>query len=847
MAQVTAWETLPARPARTAPIPPELHPHLQEKLRSQGIADLYTHQHQALAHLLARAHVALVTPTASGKSLVYHLAALDALLREPQATALYLFPTKALAQDQRAWLERWSPLQADPPVAVAIYDGDTPSHLRPRIRRETRLLITNPDMLHVGILPHHTAWARFLAGLQVVVVDEMHTYRGVFGSHVANVLRRLRRLARLYGATPRFVLTSATVANPQELAERLVEAPVAVVDDNGAPQGQRHLVFYNPPLVDPVQGLRRSSLLESQRLAARFLEAGVQTIVFGRSRITVELLLTYLRDRMARTGDEDLVRGYRGGYLPEERRAIEAGLREGTIRGVVATNALELGIDIGQLQAAVLCGYPGTLASTWQQIGRVGRGDEPSLAVLVAGPDPLDQYLVRHPEFLLGRSPEQARLHPDNLMLLADQVRCALAELPFGQDETLGNSPYTQEVLALLQELGEAHCHGGRWFWQGGSHPARAIGLRNTGGPPVVVQVQHGEGQVRTVGQVDHPSAPKLVHPGAIYIHQGETYQVERLDLDDRRAWVRPVEVDHYTQAGRQVAVEVLQIHEERQAGGAHVGHGEVQVTEQVTDFRRVRRHTHETLGVFPLDLPPQVLETTGYWLDVLPTVQVELMRADRWRDAPNDYGPNWSEQRARARARAGHRCQVCGVPEPPGQEHDVHHRIPFRAFGYVPGLNQAYLEANRLENLMLVCRACHRRLEARVRTRTGMDGLAHVLLALAQLHLMCDRNDLDVALVRSSGATGHLEELPVASLRLYLYETVPAGLGFSQALFEHHETLLAQAEVLVAGCDCRFGCPACVGPVPVPPGQDRPLLDTKALTLALIRALRAPATPSGH
>jgi len=841
MAQVTAWETLPARPGRTAPIPSELHPHLQEWLRGQGIAALYTHQHQALTHVLSHTHVALATPTASGKSLVYHLAALDSLLREPQATALYLFPTKALAQDQQAWLGRWGPIQGASPVTVALYDGDTPRHRRSRIRREARLLITNPDMLHVGILPHHTAWARFLAGLQIVVVDEMHIYRGVFGSHVANVLRRLRRLARLYGAAPRFVLTSATVANPQELAEGLVEAPVAVVDDNGAPQGERHLVFYNPPLVDPAQGIRRSSLLESQRLAARLLEAGVQTIVFGRSRLAVELLLTYLRERLGRTGREDRVQGYRGGYLPEERRAIEAGLREGTVRGVVATNALELGIDIGRLQAAVLCGYPGTLASTWQQMGRVGRGDEPSLAVLVAGPDPLDQFLVRHPEFLLGRSPEQVRIHPDNLMLLTDQVRCALAELPFAQGEALGHAPHTQEVLAWLQELGEARHHGGRWFWQGESHPARRIGLRNAGGPPVVVQLPSSPGKARTVGQVDFPSAPKLVHPGAIYIHQGETYQVERLELDERRAWVRPVEVDHYTQAGRQVTVEVLQLHGERRAGGARVGHGEVQVTEQVTDFRRIRRHTHETLGVFPLDLPPQALETTAYWLDVLPEAQVRLMRMDRWRDAPNDYGPNWPEQRARVRARAGHRCQVCGAPEPPGQEHDVHHRIPFRAFGYVPGLNQAYLEANRLENLMLVCRACHRRLEARVRTRTGMDGLAHVLLALAPLHLMCDRSDLDVARLRDTTAPGHLEGLPVASLRLYLYETVPGGLGFSQVLFEHHEILLSQAEALVATCDCRFGCPACVGPVPVPPGRDRPLLDTKALTLALIRVLRPP------
>ena len=855
MSHVTAWQTLPAQPARTAPIPKSLHPALIGALAHRDIPTLYTHQRQAVDQALQGANVAVVTPTASGKTLCYNLPVLHALLTDPEATALYLFPTKALAQDQLAELRAWRRqlLAQDPTLAtrlpqggVATYDGDTPRGRRPRIREEARLLITNPDMLHLGILPYHGNWARFFAHLRFVVLDEMHTYRGIFGSHVANLLRRLQRIARFHGGRPQFILTSATIANPQELAEKLIEQPVRLVDDNGAPRGEKHILLTTPPLYDPERGLRRSSVLVAQELAARFLLGGVQTIVFARSRLTVEVLLTYLRERLSRSPRRgsrssqggslppEAIRGYRGGYLPEERRAIEAGLRQGKVRGVVATNALELGIDIGQLEAAILCGYPGSIASTWQQMGRAGRSRNASLALLVASASALDQYILNHPEFLLERSPEHALIHPDNLMLLVDQLRCAAFELPFSAGEGFGRSPFTEEVLALLAEQGELYAHAGRFLWSGESYPARRVSLRSASGEPVTIQARTEEG-VRAIGQVDRASAPRLVHEGAIYIHEGQSYLVESLDLEEDLARVRPARVDYYTQAGTETAIQVLGIREEAQVGGGLVAHGELQVTSRVVEYRRVKHFTHENLGVTPLDYPPQLLETDGYWFRLTAQALAELAAAGQWQDAPNDYGPNWQEQRAKVRARDGYRCAVCGKPEPPDGQHDVHHLRPFRSFGYVPGHNEHYREANRLSNLMLVCRTCHRRLEAGVRTRGGLAGLATILGNLAPLFLMCDRSDIGVTVEERSQAGG--EE--AGSPRIFVYEGIPAGLGFSQQLFQRHRELLAAAQETIQRCGCRYGCPACVGPVlENDPAGEGPLLETKQLTLSLIQAL---------
>lgn len=826
--QVTAWQRLPAVPPRYAPFPAGLDSRLVQALHRRGIEQLYAHQAEAVGAALAGEHVVVVTPTASGKTLCYNLPILQTLLQDHQARALYLFPTKALTQDQLVELQAWSEALGGGLMA-AVYDGDTPQAHRKRIREGSRLVLSNPDMLHLGILPQHTQWAGFFRGLRYVVLDEIHIYRGVFGSHVANVLRRLRRVARFYGSEPVFILTSATVANPQEHAERLIEAPVRPITVNGAPSGERHFIFYNPPPLDAESGLRRSILLEALDLGERLLSAGVQTLFFARSRLRVELLLSYLREACGhRGGDPALVRGYRGGYLPADRRAIEVGLRRGEVRAVVATNALELGIDIGRLDAVVITGFPGTIAATWQQAGRAGRRRESSLAVLIASADALDQYIVRHPDFFFGRSPEHALINPDNPVILGQHLRCAVFELPFREGEHFGHAALTEDLLAFLVAEGEVQRSGGRWFWVGGAFPARAVSLRAVGDPVLIQRREASDGEVTVIGQLEREAAPSLLHEGAIYLHEGQTYLVERLDWQAGQAYVRPVEVDYYTEALGVTTIRVLTVHEQVQVSTWVHGYGDVEVRRQVTGYRQIRRRSHETLGYGEVDLPETVLETGGYWLSPSAALVERLREQGLWQSDPNDYGPNWGVQRDLARARDGYRCTLCGAAERPGRQHDVHHIRPFRSFGYIPGVNTAYLEANRLENLRTVCRTCHQRLEQGQRLRSGLGGLAYLLAHLAPLHLMCDPTDLGHHVEPQSAHT----DLPT----VILFEQVEGGLGLVERLFELQPLLLRAADEVIAACPCARGCPACVGPS----GEGAEALDwnTKALTQALLRGL---------
>ncbi|HEY81405.1 MAG TPA: DEAD/DEAH box helicase [Caldilineae bacterium] len=839
-ARITAWERIPARPPVYAAWPDALDPRLPLALAARGIARPYSHQAQATELALAGHHTLVVTPTASGKTLAYNLPVLHWLLNDPDARALYLFPTKALAQDQLQTLQDLiEVLQADIPVAV--YDGDTPKAHRKRIREGARILLTNPDMLHAGILPHHTAWNAFFRGLRAVVIDEIHIYRGVFGSHVANVLRRLRRIADFYqGATGlesgerashlnvTYLLASATIANPVEHAERLIEAPVALVARNGAPTGEKHVIFLNPPLVDRDLGLRRSNLLEAQQWGATLLAEGVQTIFFARSRMTAELLLTYLREGLERKGVRDVVvRGYRGGYLPRERRAIERGLREGAIHGVVATNALELGVDIGQLGAAVLTGFPGTIASAWQQAGRAGRRGDLSLAMFIAGGGALDQYIVQHPDFFFGRSPEHARINPDNLVILLAHLRCAAFELPFRTGEDFGRFQFTEEALVMLAEEGEVMQAGDRWFWTSESYPAGEVSLR-TASPDRILILEADGGE--TIGEMDRETAPPLLHEGAIYLHEGRAYLVEHLDWEEGHAWVRPVEVDYATRAISASQADVLAVHDQKDAGPLLRGWGEVAIRSRVTGFKRVKRWTHEVLGYGEVDLPETVLETTGYWLALADDVVDALRAARLWTSAPNDYGPNWPEQRAKARAGDGYRCVLCGASEPPGRTHDVHHIRPFRTFGYIPGVNENYRLANRLENLRTLCRTCHQKVERGQRLRSGLSGLAYLLHNLAPLHLMCDPSDLGYLVEPLAPHTGR----PT----IILYDRAPGGIGLSERLYDLQPQLLEAAREMVSACGCSHGCPACVGPVTE--GAEALDWDAKALTLALLNAILA-------
>jgi DEAD/DEAH box helicase domain-containing protein len=847
MANVVVWQRLPARQAHLDGFPAGLSPLLLAALQERGVTAFYRHQAAAVTAALQGENVVVATGTASGKSLCYTAPVMQALLAQPRARALYLFPSKALAHDQLA--DTQALIDAGRlPIQVAAYDGDTPRSRRSQIRKSAGILITNPDMLQSGILPYHTGWRELFSRLEYVIVDEIHTYRGVFGSHVANVLRRLQRVCRFYGSNPRFICCSATIANPLEHAERLVERPFTLIDEsaNGAPRGQKHFILYNPPLIDEVLGMRRSAVLTARDAAAAFLAHGVQTVIFGRTRQTVELLLGYLRDEMAGWGRGDsMVAGYRGGYLPLERREIEAGLRRGAVQGVVATNALELGIDVGELDAAVLTGFPGSIASTWQQAGRAGRRTEQSAVVLVAGAGPLDQYICTHPRFLFGGSPEHALVNPDNPRIMANHLLCAAYELPFQEGEAYGQFGVVDELLAALAEAGVLHQTRGQYHWLGDGLPAHQFSLRTGGTETVVIQDVSGS-QPLVIGELELESAPLLLHEGAIYAHQAATYLVEQLDWDGRMAQVRPVEVDYYTRAGLSTTIRRLAPEAEIDEAGLRRAHGEVTAVTQATGYRKIKRYSHETLGFGEIHLPSLELETTGYWLVFSEALTEQLVAAGILLRS-NDYGPNWVEQRRAALVRDGHRCQTCGAtaanaatPEATGGDIGggrsglhVHHIRPFREFSYVPGENEHYRQANRLENLITLCPSCHRRAEAGRQTRSGLAGLAYALGNLAPLFLMCDPADLHVTAENRNPLT--------QAATVVVYERVPAGVGFSRRLFELHHTLLASALELVDDCRCRDGCPACVGP----PGEIGP--ETKEVTRQLLSILINQNTLQAH
>jgi DEAD/DEAH box helicase domain-containing protein len=755
---VTAARVLPARGADYAPFPAGVDARLIDVLRGRGIDQPYTHQTAAITHALEGRHVVITTPTASGKTLCYNAPVLSMILRDPAARALYLFPTKALAQDQLAELhelaERLGGAEA-PPVGVYTYDGDTPQDARKTIRNRAHVVLSNPDMLHSGILPHHPRWAKLFENLRYVVIDELHAYRGVFGSHLANVLRRLRRICRHYGSEPTFICSSATIANPRELAEALVEQPFVLVSENGAPRGEKAFLFVNPPVVNRQLGIRRSYLAETRRIAGEFLARSLQLIVFAQSRLTTEILTTYLKDDFeGPPGARERVRGYRGGYLPARRREIEKGLREGSVLAVVSTNALELGLDIGALDVCVMAGYPGTIAATWQRAGRAGRRSGRSAAVLVASSAPIDQFVIRHPSYFFDASPEHALINPDNLHILVDHVKCAAFELPFTAAETYGRHD-VQEILRVLAESGLVHpaeeprgvsatpdARGCTWQWTSESYPADAVSLRSLSSDNfVVVDTTRG---ADVIGETSFTSGPSTLHEKAIYMVEGALYQVERLDFEGRKAFVREIDCDYYTDAITYTKVTVLETFGESGIGdqgpgigepgaGTHA-HGEVHVSSRVVGFKKIKFYTNENVGSGELDLPEQQMHTTAYWLT-----------------------------------------------------------IPAAVMAVLP-----YAADDR---------------------RDGVVGLAFAMRQVAQLLLMCDRQDIGISIDGDEG-----DNAP----RVFVYDNYPGGIGFSEPLFAMQIELIARTRDVIAGCACEHGCPGCVGPL----GNTGPLAKGVALRI---------------
>ena len=762
---VTAAHRLAAIEASFAPYPDGTDPRLRSALAARGIDQLYTHQAQAFAHVLGGRNVVTITPTASGKTLCYNAPVLNAILQDSAARALYLFPTKALAQDQLAELHALSELitrDSDLQIGVFTYDGDTPSDARRAIRGKAHVVLSNPDMVHSGILPHHPRWAKLFENLRFVIVDELHAYRGVFGSHLANILRRLQRICRHYGSDPIFICSSATIANPRELAEGLTGRPFELVEKNGAPRGEKFFLFVNPPVVNAQLGIRRSYLAEARRVALEFLRHNLQLILFAQSRLAVEILTTYLKDAFhGPPGAADVIRGYRGGYLPNRRREIERGLRDGHVRAVVSTNALELGIDIGALDVSVMAGYPGTIAATWQRAGRAGRRTTRSAAVLVASSAPLDQFIVRNPSYFFGASPEHGLINPDNLHILLDHVKCAAFELPFTNDERFGEAGRAGEVdlqaiLSVLSEEGFVHQADGQWNWTNESYPADAVSLRSVSSDNfVVVDCTNDE---RVIGETDFTSGPRVLHEKAIYMLEGQLFQVERLDFEGRKAYLRAVDCDYYTDAITYTKVTILDTFESgsgtRDAGsvdlelsdpgsripdpGSVRSHGEVHVVSRVVGFKKIKFYTNENVGSGELDLPEQQMHTSSYWL----TIPAGVMSS-----------------------------------------------LPFAGDD----------------------------------RRDGVVGLAFAMKNIAQLLLMCDRHDIGLSvdggtLERSarSNATGGLGGVPDALAtdpNVFIYDNYPGGIGFSRPLYEMHSDLLERTHELIAGCPCESGCPSCVGP----------------------------------
>lgn len=734
MKNITSWVEIPAREAVYADFPGFMDERIKEALLRRGVRKLYSHQASAISEVNAGNDIVVVTPTASGKTLCYNVPVLDAILKDEDARAIFLFPTKALSQDQTTELHELI-TEAGVDVKTFTYDGDTPQSARKAIRQAGHIVVTNPDMLHSGILPHHTKWTKLFENLKFIVIDEVHHYRGVFGSHLANTLRRLRRICDFYGSKPQFICCSATIANPAELASRITGADIKLIDNNGAPSGKRHVLFYNPPLVNKELGIRKSSLLEAKNLSETLIRNDIQTIVFTRSRLNVEVLVTYLKEIFhGKAGGENKVRGYRGGYLPNLRREIERGLRNGSITGVVSTNALELGIDIGALEACIICGYPGTIASTWQQAGRAGRRSGVSATFMVASSSPLDQYIVSNPDYFFGRSPENGLINPDNLIILYNHMKCAAFELPFEDGEKFGVET-TGEILSYMEEARLIRHVGNRWHWMSDVFPAEEISLRSAANENFII-IDISDPHRRVIGETDRFSAPMLLHEEAIYIHEGQQYQVEKLDFDDKKAYVRKVDVDYYTDSQLSVDLKVIDVFREDEKDGISRNCGEVTVNALVTMFKKIKLHTHENIGSGPVDLPDLEMHTTSYWVSLPEAIPERMSQSDM---------------------------------------------------------------------------------------QNGLLGLSNLLANSAPIYLMCDPGDIRVVhQVRST-----FTQRPT----VYIYDSYPGGVGFSEKLYELHNELFTTTRRMAENCSCESGCPSCVGPLNEFAGSGNP----KALTLRLI------------
>lgn len=749
MENVRALKEIPSSEGRFTPFPDWVHPRIQSVLKKRGIFQLYSHQTEAVELIHNHRDVILVTPTASGKTLCYNLPVINRILDEPETRALYIFPTKALAQDQMHEVHSLiTDLRTD--IKTYTYDGDTPDDARQAIRKQGHVVVTNPDMLHTGILPHHTKWQKLFTNLKFVVIDELHIYRGVFGSHLTNVIRRLVRICRFYGQKPVFICCSATVANPKEHAERLLERPVELIEQSGAPRASKTFILYNPPIVNPELGIRQSAMTPARIVATKLIENDIQTIVFATSRLNVEILTKYLKDRFSKGKpvDTHFVTGYRGGYLPNLRRQIEQGLRDRDVMGVVSTNALELGIDIGDLKSCIMVGYPGSIASTWQQAGRAGRRTGHSLAIMIARSNPMDQFIVENPGYFFSQSPEHCRINPDNLLILLQHLKSAAFELPFEKGEHFGKENL-EELLNYLEEKGVLHKVDERWHWTAESYPADEVSLRCINPENVVVIDATEAGSHQVVAEVDWDSAFTTVHDDAIYMVESQQYHVDKLDLERKTAYVRKVDVDYFTDAMTYTNVRVIDSFFSKQRKETIVEHGEVQVVRKVVGYKKVKFYTSENLGYGDVSLPEKDMHTTSYWFTI---------------------------------------------------PRDLLNRLPYTQADLIDGLSGLAYSLHHLAAILLMADLhdidrCigDKSGEWFVRHGTGSRLItASPKITPGMTDIMIDAFDPTV----------------------FIFDAYPGGIGFSDLLYEEHDRLLTSARNLIESCTCTHGCPSCVGPV---------------------------------
>lgn len=786
--------------------PSFIHPNLKIALQNHGINFLFSHQHQAIQLIHEGKNVILTTGPASGKSLAYILPILNALCEKENSNALLLYPTKALAYDQFKHFNdlidgsqnnnQWKKTIGK---KISVYDGDTPKEQRSSIRKQAQVILTNPDMLHIGILPNHFLWENFFENLKFIILDESHIYHGIFGSHVANVIRRLKRILSIYHLKPIYICTSATIGNPIEFMQKLLEEDFELIEKDGSPQGKKEIIFYNPPIINEELGIRKSSNQETLKIVKEIVENNVQTLVFQGSRKEVEKSLKNLKELVGFKKDY-FSASYRSGYLANDRRKLEEEFRSGKLSVLFTTNALELGVDIGGLRCVILSGYPGSISSTLQQIGRAGRKQADALAIFIASANPIDQYIIKRPEYLLVNNPEKALINPNNPNILFEHLKIALIELSVLEGENFGNLEWEQiqPFITKLLEIGFARKNGNKYFFSGDSNFSNEISLRNLGGNTMKL-INNSNNQPRTIGEIDYASSLWMVHPNAIYLHLGEQYFVKNVDFETNEVLLEESKADYYTEPKIEKTYKIIEQVSSKSINHLEIYFGNIKVTRSVIGYKEILWENHQKIFEGKLELPKIILDTEAFWFTIPDSIKNEIVDERLILHQKNDYGPEWKKYKDLIRKRDNYTCQHCGIHEG-DTAHHVHHKKPIKLFDSI-------VAANNPSNLITLCPKCHRLAEIQVRVRSGMAGLSYLLRTLSPVFIMCGPEDMDVILDSKNEITGYENTI-------LAFDNISYGLGLSLEIYNNFNMLLHEMIKHVKECGCHHGCPSCVGPV---------------------------------